>query len=63
VLGDGKIYTASTRGVVTVLRAGDRFEVLARNKIGERIMATPALVDGTVYLRTASHVYAFAETE
>ncbi len=59
VAGDGKIYTASARGVVMVLRAGDRFEVLARNELGERIMATPALVDGTVIVRTEANVLAF----
>ncbi|MCI0456052.1 MAG: PQQ-binding-like beta-propeller repeat protein [Gemmataceae bacterium] len=61
VAGDGKVYVASDSGVVVVLRAGDRFEVLAANDLGEPIRATPALVDGVIYLRTAGHLYAFRE--
>jgi outer membrane protein assembly factor BamB len=61
VAGDGKIYVASQLGVVVVLAAGDRFTVLARNDLGESIQATPALVDGKIYVRTEKHLYAFAE--
>ena len=61
VAGDGKVYAASARGVVTVFAAGDAFEVLSRNDLGERIMATPALVDGTVYVRTERKLYAFGD--
>ena len=59
VAADGKIYFDSERGVVTVLASGDRLDVLARNKLGEPIMATPALVDGKIYVRTDVHLYAF----
>jgi outer membrane protein assembly factor BamB len=61
VAGDGKVYVASDAGVVTVLKAGDRFEVLAENDLEETIRATPALVGGTIYLRTAGHLYAFGK--
>jgi outer membrane protein assembly factor BamB len=61
VAGDGKVYFASTRGVVVVVEAGDRFKVLARNDVGEPVQATPALVDGTIYLRAGRHLYAFRE--
>lgn len=59
VAADGKIYFCSYLGTVFVVQAGDEFKILARNKIGERINATPALVDGIIYLRTAKHVMAF----
>jgi outer membrane protein assembly factor BamB len=59
VAADGKIYFSSYLGNVFVVQAGDEFKILARNKIGERINATPALVDGIIYLRTARHVMAF----
>ncbi|MCP4712681.1 MAG: PQQ-binding-like beta-propeller repeat protein [Planctomycetes bacterium] len=61
VAGDGKIFAAATRGVVTVFEAGDEFKILAKNKIGERVMATPALVDGVVYVRTEKALWAFGE--
>ena len=63
VAGDGKIYTASARGVVTVFEAADTLKVLARNDLGERIMATPALLDGKVYVRTEEKLYAFGTME
>lgn len=59
VAGDGKIYAASLDGVVVVFEAADELRVLARNDLGERLLATPALVNGTVYVRTVSRLYAF----
>ena len=58
VAGDGKLYIASDHGVVVVLKASDRLEVLARNDFGEPIMATPAIVDRKLYVRTEHHLYA-----
>jgi hypothetical protein len=46
---------------VVVLAAGDKFEVLARNELKERIIATPVLVDGVIYVGTDRVLYAFAE--
>lgn len=59
VAGDGKVYAASARGQITVWKTGPALEVLAQNELGERIMATPALVDGRVYVRTEAHLYCF----
>lgn len=56
---DGRIYIAAQDGTVVVLKAGDRFEVLSRNPLGEELFATPAIVDGTVILRTARHLWSF----
>jgi outer membrane protein assembly factor BamB len=61
VAGDGKIYASSHRGIITVLAAGDAFKVLTRNDLAEHIMATPALLDGKIYVRTEKHLYAFGE--
>jgi outer membrane protein assembly factor BamB len=58
VAGDGKVYYTSEDGEVHVLRAGPRFEVLARNGLGESCMATPALSEGTLFFRTRGHVVA-----
>jgi outer membrane protein assembly factor BamB len=62
VAADGKVYFASQPGVVTVIKAGDVFHVLAQNDLGEQIMATPAIVDGNAYFRTANYLSAFGET-
>jgi outer membrane protein assembly factor BamB len=59
VAADHKIFIASEEGVVVVLDAGDQLNVLARNKLDGAILATPAIVDGKLYVRTESHLYAF----
>lgn len=59
VVGDGKIYVGSDGGTVIVFEPGDRYRRLARIDFDEGILATPALVDGRIYLRTLGHLYAF----
>jgi outer membrane protein assembly factor BamB len=57
VAGAGKIYFAAINGTVTVLRAGEKYEVLARNDIGESIVASPALSQGCIFLRGEQHLF------
>lgn len=59
VAGDGKVYFSSKSGAITVIKAADALDVVARNVFDEAITATPALVDEKLYLRTAGHLYAF----
>lgn len=64
VAANGHIYfTSLDDGVVTVLKAGsEKPEVVAQNpKLGERVAATPAIADDTLFIRTERHLYAFAE--
>lgn len=61
IAADGKIYTASKSGVVCVIEAADELKVLARNDLGEAIVATPAIAENTLYVRTAEHLFAFGE--
>jgi outer membrane protein assembly factor BamB len=60
VASDGKLYVAAEGGEVLVVKAGRSFEVLARNDMGEPCMATPAIADGTLFVRTQGHLYAIA---
>jgi len=49
---NGKLYLASEAGDVIVVRMGEKFEVLATNTLeGQIFIATPAILDGEVYLR------------
>jgi outer membrane protein assembly factor BamB len=58
----GRVYLASSDGVVTVLDAGkDRLEVLARNDLGEGIVATPAIAGRVIYVRALQTLFAFSE--
>ncbi|CAN5913603.1 PQQ-binding-like beta-propeller repeat protein [soil metagenome] len=58
VHGDGKIYCCSQTGDVVVVKASDKFEVLAANKLDSPINATPALANGRVYIRTEKMLWA-----
>ena len=55
---DGKVFFTNDDGETFVLRAGPTFELLHVNRIGEQTLASPALVDGRWYIRTAQHLYA-----
>jgi outer membrane protein assembly factor BamB len=61
VAADGKIYLLSHGGRLVVVKAGGDWEVLAVNDLDEECQGTPALVDGRVYVRTRTALYAFAE--
>jgi len=63
VAGDGKLYAASARGEVTVFEAGEKLHVLSTLDLGERLMATPALADGVVYVRTEERLRAFGRKD
>ena len=55
---DGKVFFTNDDGQTFVLKAGPTFELLHVNEIGERTLASPALVDGRWYVRTDRNLYA-----
>jgi len=61
IAADGKLYLASEDGDVFVVKAGRKFELLATNSMGQPLMATPAISDGLVILRTTDSVFAVGE--
>ncbi len=60
VAADGRLYFANEDGDVFVLKAGNSYELLARNSMGEVCMATPAISDGLLLVRTRGHLYCIA---
>jgi outer membrane protein assembly factor BamB len=48
----GLLYFPAESGVTYVLRAADRFELVAKNDLGAGILASPAVVDNQIILRT-----------
>ncbi len=59
VVGGGHLYFASLRGAMAVLPPGGDLTPLVVNDLTEDIYATPALVDGKIYVRTTEALYAF----
>lgn len=62
VYADGKIYLTARGGMVTVVKAGPTFEVLASNDLGEAISSSPAISNGRIYLRTFDALYAIGKS-
>jgi outer membrane protein assembly factor BamB len=60
VVVDGKVYFTNDVGQTFVLKAGRAFQLLHVNDLGEQVLASPALVDGKWYWRTASKLLAIS---
>jgi len=60
VAADGKVYFASEDGDVFVVKAGSTFELLARNTMGEVMIATPAIGGKMLIIRGQHHVFGIA---
>lgn len=58
IAADGRIYLSNEDGDMLVIAAGRKFEALSTNSIGELLMATPALSEGVMYIRSAESVLA-----
>jgi outer membrane protein assembly factor BamB len=57
---DGRIYFQSEEGVTTVLEPGTTFREVARNQLDGLTLASPAVSDGSIFIRTYSHLYRLA---
>ncbi len=57
ILADGKIYFFSEEGKATVIAAGREFKKLAENTLASGFMASPAVTDHALILRTKTHLY------
>ena len=58
VAADGKIYLSNEDGEMLVIAAGRSFAHVATNSMGELLMATPALSDGVMYVRSSASLFA-----
>lgn len=58
IAADGKIYLSNEDGEILVVSAGEKFAHLKTNSMGELLMATPALSEGVMYVRTAQSLFA-----
>ena len=53
---DGRLFCISTSGEVVVVAAAEKFEVLARNPLGETTHSTPAVAGGRMIIHTSQHL-------
>jgi outer membrane protein assembly factor BamB len=61
VAAGGKIYLVNEEGVTTVVEAGAQPRVLHTNRLGETILATPAVAGRALFLRSDQHLYCIAQ--
>ena len=59
VAADGKVYAVNVEGKMTVLKAGQQWEVLSVNDFADEVYATPAITGGRIIVRTRGSLYAF----
>ncbi len=62
VAAAGRIYALSEHGTVDVVAAGDQFELLAQNELDARCLATPAIVQDDLLIRTEDTLYCFTDS-
>jgi outer membrane protein assembly factor BamB len=57
VFAEGKIYFLNEEGVGFVVKAGTKFELIAKNELGDRTLASPAVLDNAIVIRSASAIW------
>lgn len=58
----GKLYLASESGVVTIIKMGEKFEVLATNTFADQMfVASPIVAEGELFLRSKTHLFCVSD--
>jgi len=57
VSANGLIYFLNDDGVTHVVRAGPKFDLVARNELGDKTYASPALSGNQIFLRSFTNLY------
>jgi outer membrane protein assembly factor BamB len=54
---NGLVYFTADDGTTTIIRPGEKYDEAAKNALGERVYASPAVSDGRIFLRSQNHLY------
>jgi outer membrane protein assembly factor BamB len=57
VFAEGRIYFENEAGATTVVKAAREYEAIATNDLGEPMLASPAVMDGAIFLRTENNLW------
>lgn len=57
VTAEGRVYFQNESGAMYVVRASSNYELLATNELGEKTLASPAVVDGALFIRGENHLF------
>ena len=58
IASSGKIYYCTEQGEVFIIKAGNDYELIAKNPLNDPVMATPALSDNLLFFRTQNYLIA-----
>ncbi|MFN0088237.1 MAG: PQQ-binding-like beta-propeller repeat protein [Blastocatellia bacterium] len=59
---DGKLYLASESGIVTVVKMGEQFEILAQNTFADQFfISSPIVAEGELFLRSKTHLFCVSD--
>jgi outer membrane protein assembly factor BamB len=61
ILAGDQILMIAEDGEIVVFKTAKELDVVTRVKLGEAVFASPALADGRLYIRGASHLYCFGK--
>jgi outer membrane protein assembly factor BamB len=61
ILNKGNIYFTSEQGDTTIVKASEQFEVVGKNSLGQATLASFAVAEGVIFIRTDSHLYRIEE--
>jgi outer membrane protein assembly factor BamB len=61
ILANGHLYFCDQKGTVTVVKPGKEFNVVARNKMADGFMSSPAISGNALFLRSKTHLYRIEE--
>ena len=57
LVADGKLYLQDEKGLGVVVKPGKTFEILAQNDLGERSLASYAVIGSDLLIRTEGNLY------
>jgi len=59
ILAGGKMYFVNEAGVISILATGKKFKLLVKNDLNEKSLASPAVADDALFIRTVGHLWCF----
>ncbi len=57
VVAEGRVYFLNESGMMFVVKASRAFEVIARNDLEEQTLASPAVTEGALFVRSETHLW------
>ena len=62
VAAGGNLYLASESGVITVIKMGEKFEIVATNTLADQMfVASPVVAEGEMFLRSETHLFCVSD--